>query len=161
MKALVCYVIGGEGGIRTPVGVLPQTRFPGVRLKPLIHLSERARRINQNQFGRNLKVVSPLAQGSKYAKLAGVRQAALLQGADEFRLGAAQEGVGGFFQRDAGGHGGQIGGMQLRDLFDALPHVRVMWFACQREAQIGSGVFVCAIHPGLAGQLREALQGVV
>src|SRR2546429_1735993 len=32
-------VLGGEGGIRTRVGVLPQTRFPGVRLKPLIHLS--------------------------------------------------------------------------------------------------------------------------
>jgi hypothetical protein len=34
------FVFGGEGGIRTPVGILSQTRFPGVRLKPLIHLSE-------------------------------------------------------------------------------------------------------------------------
>ena len=33
-------LFGGEGGIRTPVGILSQTRFPGVRLKPLIHLSE-------------------------------------------------------------------------------------------------------------------------
>ena len=32
--------IGGEGGIRTRGGLLTLTRFPGVRLKPLIHLSE-------------------------------------------------------------------------------------------------------------------------
>ena len=30
---------GGERGIRTPGGLLTHTRFPGVRLKPLIHLS--------------------------------------------------------------------------------------------------------------------------
>ena len=30
---------GGEGGIRTRGGLLTHTRFPGVRLKPLIHLS--------------------------------------------------------------------------------------------------------------------------
>ena len=30
---------GGEGGIRTRGRGLPYTRFPGVRLKPLIHLS--------------------------------------------------------------------------------------------------------------------------
>ena len=30
---------GGEGGIRTRGGLLTLTRFPGVRLKPLIHLS--------------------------------------------------------------------------------------------------------------------------
>src|SRR5450755_4381666 len=30
---------GGEGGIRTRGGCLALTRFPGVRLKPLIHLS--------------------------------------------------------------------------------------------------------------------------
>ena len=34
---------GGQGGIRTRVGMLSQTRFPGVRLKPLIHLSGEAR----------------------------------------------------------------------------------------------------------------------
>lgn len=33
---------GGQGGIRTRVGILSQTRFPGVRLKPLIHLSVEA-----------------------------------------------------------------------------------------------------------------------
>ena len=31
---------GGEGGIRTRGRLLTYTRFPGVRLKPLIHLSE-------------------------------------------------------------------------------------------------------------------------
>ena len=32
-------LVGGEGGIRTRGGLLTHTRFPGVRLKPLIHLS--------------------------------------------------------------------------------------------------------------------------
>ena len=32
-------IFGGEGGIRTRGGLLTHTRFPGVRLKPLIHLS--------------------------------------------------------------------------------------------------------------------------
>jgi hypothetical protein len=31
--------LGGETGIRTPDRLLTYTRFPGVRLKPLIHLS--------------------------------------------------------------------------------------------------------------------------
>ena len=31
---------GGAGGIRTRGGLLTHTRFPGVRLKPLIHRSE-------------------------------------------------------------------------------------------------------------------------
>ncbi len=34
---------GGERGIRTPDRRLTYTRFPGVRLKPLIHLSGRPR----------------------------------------------------------------------------------------------------------------------
>jgi hypothetical protein len=34
-----CRRNGGEGGIRTRGGCLAPTRFPGVRLKPLIHLS--------------------------------------------------------------------------------------------------------------------------
>jgi hypothetical protein len=54
-KALVYLILGGEGGIRTRVGILSQTRFPGVRLKPLIHLSERARRINHKGIPRNLR----------------------------------------------------------------------------------------------------------
>ena len=33
------WLPGGEGGIRTRGGLLTLTRFPGVRLKPLIHLS--------------------------------------------------------------------------------------------------------------------------
>ena len=32
---------GGETGIRTPDRLLTYTRFPGVRLKPLIHLSSK------------------------------------------------------------------------------------------------------------------------
>ena len=39
-KAPVIGAGGGERGIRTPEGLLTLTRFPGVRLKPLIHLSE-------------------------------------------------------------------------------------------------------------------------
>jgi hypothetical protein len=34
---------GGGGGIRTRGGLLTPTRFPGVRLKPLIHPSGEAR----------------------------------------------------------------------------------------------------------------------
>ena len=33
--------VGGEGGIRTPETFKGFTRFPGVRLKPLGHLSKR------------------------------------------------------------------------------------------------------------------------
>ena len=33
------FCVGGESGIRTRGGLLTHTRFPGVRLKPLIHLS--------------------------------------------------------------------------------------------------------------------------
>ena len=36
---LLRLISGGEGGIRTRGGLLTLTRFPGVRLKPLIHLS--------------------------------------------------------------------------------------------------------------------------
>ena len=38
-KKTLCGPFGGEGGIRTRGGLLTHTRFPGVRLKPLIHLS--------------------------------------------------------------------------------------------------------------------------
>ena len=38
-KARIHYIYGGEGGIRTRGELLAPTRFPGVRLKPLIHLS--------------------------------------------------------------------------------------------------------------------------
>ena len=54
LESLIVYTsFGGEGGIRTRGGMLSHTRFPGVRLKPLIHLSERARRINQNGVSGN------------------------------------------------------------------------------------------------------------
>ncbi len=36
------FKYGGKGGIRTRGGLLTHTRFPGVRLKPLIHLSAKA-----------------------------------------------------------------------------------------------------------------------
>ena len=39
LLAPIWGVFGGEGGIRTRGGMLSHTRFPGVRLKPLIHLS--------------------------------------------------------------------------------------------------------------------------
>lgn len=39
-KARFYWVSGGAGGIRTRGGLLTHTRFPGVRLKPLIHRSE-------------------------------------------------------------------------------------------------------------------------
>ena len=39
---LAGFDIGGAGGIRTRGGLLTHTRFPGVRLKPLIHRSEPA-----------------------------------------------------------------------------------------------------------------------
>jgi hypothetical protein len=39
VNPLLGLVSGGEGGIRTRGGLLTHTRFPGVRLKPLIHLS--------------------------------------------------------------------------------------------------------------------------
>ena len=34
------FIGGGASGIRTRGGLLTHTRFPGVRLKPLIHRSE-------------------------------------------------------------------------------------------------------------------------
>jgi hypothetical protein len=39
MKQKIITHSGGETGIRTPDRLLTYTRFPGVRLKPLIHLS--------------------------------------------------------------------------------------------------------------------------
>ena len=102
------FVFGGEGGIRTRGGVLPHTRFPGVRLKPLIHLSEKGAQDKPERPLPQSETLAPCAQRSKYAEFAGIGEAAPLQCADEFRFGAAQEGVGGFFQRDAGGHGGQV-----------------------------------------------------
>jgi hypothetical protein len=50
LKALLSrgfkHFYGGEGGIRT-LDTLPYTRFPGVRLRPLGHLTIRARSISQ------------------------------------------------------------------------------------------------------------------
>ena len=43
---------GGERGIRTPDGLLTHTRFPGVRLKPLGHLSAKLRIIGGTRTSR-------------------------------------------------------------------------------------------------------------
>lgn len=37
--AIAICVLGGQRGIRTPDTLLTYTRFPGVRLQPLGHLS--------------------------------------------------------------------------------------------------------------------------
>lgn len=55
---------GGEGGIRTRVGVLPQTRFPGVRLKPLIHLSVSRRGCRP---GARASLAQALARGANFS----------------------------------------------------------------------------------------------
>ena len=44
---------GGESGIRTRGGLLTHTRFPGVRLKPLIHLS------GAHEFSRSPQAAGP------------------------------------------------------------------------------------------------------
>ncbi len=48
MKSTAYMLFGGEGGIRTRGGLLTHTRFPGVRLKPLIHLSVKTRILGTN-----------------------------------------------------------------------------------------------------------------
>ncbi len=106
-------------------------------------------------------MVLPFAKGSEYTQFAGVGQAALLQGADDLRLGAAQEGVGGFFQRDGGGQGDLVCCAQLLGGSYALFHGGVARLAGQREAQVGGGVFVRAIDTGGVGQAGQALQRVV
>jgi len=111
-------------------------------------------------------MIFPLAHGSEYAQftdttLTGVGQAALLQGTDDFRLGAAQKRVGGFFQRDGGRQGDLVCRAQLLGGGDALLHGGVIRFACQRKAQVGGGIFVGAVYAGRVGKLCEALQGMV
>jgi hypothetical protein len=109
----------------------------------------------------SLEVVLPLAHRSEHSEFAGVAQAALLQGADDFGLRAAQEGVGGFFQCDGGGQGDLVCCAQLPGGGDALLQHGIIRFAGQREAQVGCGVFVGAIHAGVVGQQGQALQGMV
>ncbi|CAG9273331.1 hypothetical protein PUN4_770056 [Paraburkholderia unamae] len=52
---------GGETGIRTPDRLLTYTRFPGVRLKPLIHLSG-GRRIIAESWRRRKAITPNLAR---------------------------------------------------------------------------------------------------
>lgn len=47
-------MLGGERGIRTPDRLLTYTRFPGVRLKPLIHLSGKTESIANSGRGSPL-----------------------------------------------------------------------------------------------------------
>src|SRR5450759_683159 len=106
-------------------------------------------------------MVLPLAHRSEHTEFAGVIQAALLQCMDDFCLGAAQEGVGGFFQRDGGGQRDLVCCTQLLGGDDALFNGGVIRLAGQREAQVGSGVFVGAIYSGGVGKQGKALQGMV
>ena len=106
-------------------------------------------------------MVFPFAQGSKYAEFTRVDPAALLQCVDDFSLGAAQEGVGGFFQCDGGGQGGQVCCSQLLSSRGALLQGVVVWFAGQREAQISGGVFMGAIDTCDVRQLGKTLQRAV
>ena len=49
LTASFASILGGEGGIRTRGTVVPYTRFPGVHLKPLGHLSVwEGRRVAKN-----------------------------------------------------------------------------------------------------------------
>jgi SAM-dependent methyltransferase len=106
-------------------------------------------------------MVLPRAHRGEYGQFAGIGQALPLQGADDLRLGAAQEGVGGLFQRDRGGQGDLVGRAQLLRGGGTLLHGGVIRLAGQREAQVCGGVFVGAIHAGGAGKLSKALQGMV
>ena len=105
------------------------------------------------------EMIPPFAQCGEYGEFAGIFQAPLLQCADDSGPGAAQEGVGGFFQCDGGGQGGQVRIAQALGIGDAVLHVGVVRLAGQCEAQVGGGVFVCAIHAGRFRELCQALKG--
>ncbi len=61
---------GGEGGIRTPDRLLTYTRFPGVRLKPLIHLSGKPRILPEGFQWSSIfrKKASPIQNPNKTVK---------------------------------------------------------------------------------------------
>jgi hypothetical protein len=107
------------------------------------------------------EIVFPGSHGSEYAQLTGVGQVVLLQGTDDFRLGAAQKWVGGFFHCDGGGQGDLVCRAQLLGGGDALFHGGVTWFAGQRETQVGGGVLVGAIDAGGIGQHDQTRKGMV
>lgn len=66
---------GGESGIRTRGGLLTHTRFPGVRLKPLIHLS------GAREFSRSTQLaVPPLALSSAMAVPISAETSVMLPG---------------------------------------------------------------------------------
>jgi hypothetical protein len=63
---------GGERGIRTPDRLLTYTRFPGVRLKPLIHLSGGTRIIAES--GRRGEGVAGASKFRLYRSIAKHRK---------------------------------------------------------------------------------------
>jgi hypothetical protein len=99
-------------------------------------------------------MVLPCAHRGECSEFAGVGQASLLQGADDLRLGTAQEGIGFLFQCDCGRQGDLVRGTQLLRGGGTLFHCGVARFAGQRKAQVRGGVFVRAIHTGGVGELR-------
>ena len=103
-------------------------------------------------------MVLPLPHRSEYIEFGGAFKSALLQGADDFRLGAAQEGIGGLFHCDRRWQGDPVGGTQFLGDGDALLHGGIIRFTGQRKAQIGGGIFVGAIDTGGVGQAGKALQ---
>ena len=67
-KSTIQPLLGGERGIRTPVPLLATTRFPGVPLKPLEHLSKAGANIliifictkKCRSFGKSTKLIRQL-----------------------------------------------------------------------------------------------------
>ena len=91
-------------------------------------------------------MVLPRAHRSEHTEFGRVGQAALLQGMDDLRLGAAQERVGGLLHRNGGGQGDLIRGTQLLRCGGTLYNCGVARFAGQRKTQVRGSVFVRAIH---------------
>ena len=82
-----CGVSGGESGIRTRGGLLTHTRFPGVRLKPLIHLSGTA---NCSGVDRMQKGASRRPHADRPDRLDGGRIAHHRRAAAERRTSGAR-----------------------------------------------------------------------
>ena len=53
---------GGDGGIRTLDTLLTYTHFPGVRLKPLSHLSAARQRVSELTAQRKLNKLGELTE---------------------------------------------------------------------------------------------------
>ena len=66
-------VIGGEGGIRT-LDTFPYTHFPGVRLRPLGHLTVRARMLPHDSANSSAGAVKNPRETTAYSVSAVVRR---------------------------------------------------------------------------------------